>query len=73
MIARDKIVWEKDEFWGYEVPVHIPGVDLERFNLSNYYTEEQIQQMSEDLKRERVEWLSQFHRLDRDIINAIRP
>ncbi len=73
MIARDKIAWKKDEFWGYEVPVSIPGVDLERFDLSNFYTEEQIQEISEDLKRERLEWLSQFPGLDGDIINAIRP
>ncbi len=73
MIARDKIAWKKDKFWGYEVPVNIPGVDLERFDLSNFYTEEQIQEISEDLKRERLEWLSQFPGLDGDIINAIRP
>lgn len=73
MIARDKIVWQKDEFWGYEVPVHIPGVDLERFNLSNFYPEEQIQKISENLKQERLEWLSQFEHLDSDIINAVRP
>ena len=72
MIARDKIVWKKDEFWGYEVPVDIPGVDLIRFDLSNYYTEEQIQELSENLKRERLEWLSQFPRLDSNIINAIK-
>ncbi len=73
MIARDKIVWKQDEFWGYEVPVQIPGVDLSRFNLSNYYPEEQIQELSEDLKQERLEWLSQFHGLNQDIINAIAP
>jgi len=72
MMARDKITWQKDEFWGYEVPVDIPGVDSKRFDLSNYYSEEQIQEMSTDLKRERLEWLSQFHRLDRDIISALR-
>ena len=73
MIARDKIVWKKDEFWGYEVPVRIPGVDLERFDLSNFYTEEQVKEASEDLKRERLEWLSRFHNLGRDIINALKP
>ena len=73
MVAKDKIVWKKDEFWGYEVPVEIPGVDLKRFDLGNYYPEEQIQERSEDLKRERLEWLSQFPGLNRDIINAIKP
>ncbi len=73
MIARGEIEWEKDEFWGYEVPVRIPGVDLKRFDLSSYYSEEQIQEMSEKLKRERLKWLSQFRRLDSDIINALKP
>jgi len=73
MIARDKIVWKKDKFWGYEVPVEIPGVDLKRFDLSNYYPEEQIQKLSEDLKQERLEWLSQFRSLSRDVITAIAP
>jgi len=73
MIARDKIVWKKDEFWGYEVPVEIPGLELSQFDLSNYYPEEQIQELSEDLKQERLDWLSGFHNLNRDIINAIMP
>ena len=73
MIARDSIVWQKDDFWGYEVPVQIPGIDLSRFKLDRYYSEEQIQEMSKDLKQERLEWLSQFKRLDKDIFDAILP
>jgi phosphoenolpyruvate carboxykinase (ATP) len=73
MIARDKIVWKKDAFWGYEVPVQIPGLELSQFDLSNYYPEEQIQELLEDLKQERLGWLSKFHSLDKDIINAIMP
>jgi phosphoenolpyruvate carboxykinase (ATP) len=73
MIARDKIVWKKDEFWGYEVPVQIPGLEQDQFDLSNYYSEERIQELSEDLKQERLRWLSQFHSLNQDIINAIMP
>jgi phosphoenolpyruvate carboxykinase (ATP) len=73
MIARDNIVWQKDKFWGYEVPVQIPGIDLNRFDLDNYYSKEQIKKLSEDLKQERLEWLSQFKRLDKDILKAIMP
>lgn len=72
MLARDKIVWKKDEFWGYEVPVQIPEVDLNRFDLDTFYPEEQIKELSEELKRERLEWLSQFHGLNQDIINALK-
>jgi phosphoenolpyruvate carboxykinase (ATP) len=73
MIARDRILWQKDDFWGYEVPVEIPGIDLSRFNLDHYYSEEQVQEMSEDLKQERLEWLAQFKRLDKEIFNTITP
>jgi len=73
MIARDEIVWQKDKFWGYDVPVNIPGVDLNRFNPGNYYTEEQIAELSQDLKQERLEWLSEFKRLNKDVINALKP
>ncbi len=73
MIARNKITWKRDEFWGYEVPVEIPGVNLSRFDLSTYYLEEEIDELSENLKRERLEWLSQFPGLNQDITNAIMP
>jgi len=73
MIARDRIIWKRDEFWGYEAPAEIPGVDLSRFDLSTYYHKEEIEEHSENLKRERLEWLSQFPGLDRDITNAIMP
>lgn len=73
MLARDAIKWERDDFWGYEVPVEIPGVDMARFELENYYPDEQKQELSENLKRERLEWLSQFPGLNKEIINALNP
>ena len=73
MLARDEISWCRDEFWGYEVPVKIPGVELSRFDLSNFYSKEQIEQRSEDLKRERLEWLARFPNLDKDIISVLKP
>jgi phosphoenolpyruvate carboxykinase (ATP) len=73
MIARDKIVWRKDDFWGYDVPLEIPGLDLSRFDLNKFYPDEEIQDLSETLKRERVEWLSKFKGLDPDILEALRP
>ncbi len=72
MIARDKIVWQRDDFWGYEIPVHIPDMDLSRFDLSNFYSEEQIQELSLNLKRERQEWLARFHGLDEEIVKALQ-
>jgi phosphoenolpyruvate carboxykinase (ATP) len=73
MIARDKIKWEKDVYWGYEVPSEIPGVELERFALRNFYSGEQIHELSGNLKTERLSWLSQFPGLNSDILSALKP
>jgi len=72
MIARDKITWRRDDFWGYEVPSEIPGVELDRFEPKNYYSDEQIERLSQNLKRERLDWLSQFLGLDEAILTAIQ-
>jgi len=71
MIARDEITWTKDDFWGYEVPVEIPGVDMSRFDLSGYYPPEQVEEISAELKQERLQWLSQFKGLNKEIISAV--
>jgi len=73
MIARDKITWQRNDFWGYDVPSEIPGVELDRFEPKNSYSDEQIEQLSQDLKRERLAWLAQFPSLSQDILNAIKP
>jgi len=73
MIARDSITWQRDDFWGYEVPSAIRGVELDRFDPNNYYSDEQLEKLSRDLKRERLAWLSQFPSLNQDILNAIKP
>ena len=72
MIARDKISWQKDEFWGYEVPAEIPGVEIDRFELNRYYSRDEMRELSEDLKRERLNWLAKFPRLDKGIIKALK-
>ncbi len=72
MIAKDKIIWQRDDFWEYDVPSEIPGVELERFEPKNYYSDEQVERLSSDLKRERLDWLSQFPSLNQDILNAVK-
>jgi len=72
MIARDKITWQRDDFWGYEVPSDIPGVELDRFDPKNYYSDEQIERLSNNFKRERLDWLAQFPSLNQDILTAIK-
>ena len=73
MIARGRITWKEDKYWGYEVPVEVPGLDLNRFDPGNYYSKDIIQALSDDLKSQRVNWLSQFSGLNRDIVSTLKP
>ncbi len=72
MVARGSIKWKQDDYWGYEVPEEIPGIDMDRFNLVNYYEPAVSETLSAALREERVEWLERFENLDSKIINAIR-
>ena len=76
MIAKDRINWTKDEFWGYEVPLDIPGVNLERFDLKNFYNDDEMHQLTahlSQLKKERLDWLSRFPRLHTDMVKSLNP
>lgn len=70
-IARGGITWKKDECWGYEVPSKIDGLDLERFDLKRFYSDDQIEEMSDSLRKERHQWLKRFPKLDKSIIESI--
>jgi ATP-dependent phosphoenolpyruvate carboxykinase len=68
-IARGGIKWRREDYWGYEVPVEVPGLDLHRFDEKRYYNEGEIRKLKDQLKRERVEWLHSFEDLDPKIRN----
>jgi phosphoenolpyruvate carboxykinase (ATP) len=72
MIARDRIKWKEDPFWGYEIPEEVPGMDFARFDLRNFYQPSEIQALEEALRKERIEWMERFEELDPSIIDAIR-
>lgn len=72
MIARGTIKWKQDDYWGFDIAEEIPGIDMERFKLANYYEPAESEALSAALRKERVEWLERFEDLDPKIINAIR-
>jgi phosphoenolpyruvate carboxykinase (ATP) len=68
-IARGGIKWEREDYWGYEVPVEVPGLDLHRFDEHRYYHDGEIKKLKDQLKAERIEWLHAFEDLDPEIRN----
>ena len=69
-IVRGRIEWTSDDYWGYEVPSSVPGLDMGRFDEHRYYTPDEIREMKDGLKRERVAWLHSFDDLDQRIMNV---
>ena len=69
-IARDTIHWETEPYFGTQVPKQVDGLDLEKFNLNNYYTQQQIDEYAAGLSQERHEWLAKFPGLRDEIVQA---
>ena len=70
-IARGMIKWQNDPYFGNQVPEKIEGVNLDKFNLSRFYSKDQIEAYVNQLKRERREYLQKFPNLNPDIVNAV--
>ena len=70
-IARGRIEWTRDDYWGYDVPAVIPGLDLDRFDPRRYYSDAEIDIMNGTLRAERATWLNSFQDLDPEITNAL--
>ena len=71
-IARAGVVWKRDEYWGYEVPASIPGLDLSRYDERRFYAREELAALRESLRAERVAWLARFADLDPAIAGTIK-
>jgi phosphoenolpyruvate carboxykinase (ATP) len=70
-IARGRVKWERDEYWGYEVPTEIPGMEIEKYQPGRYYTEAEAKILNDGLKEERTAWLESFPDLDPAIKKAL--
>ena len=68
-LAKDNIEWEYDKDWGYLVPKNIEGIDIQKYNPKNFYTDIEYKTLVNKLKLERKEWLARFENLDMDIVD----
>ncbi len=69
-ILRDTLEWGEDPLFGTEVPVAAEGFDISKYDLRNFYTEEQIQEYASRLKEERRAHLASFPGLNPRILEA---
>ena len=69
-ILRNTVEWGDDPLFGTGVPVSVEGMDLSKYDLSNFYTPEQIQEFANRLKEERRAHLASFPGLNPRIMEA---
>lgn len=70
-IAKEGIRWETDPDWGYEIPVDVPGIDLEKYTPGSRYSDAEYDALVAKLRQERRDWLAKFPGLDPAISDAI--
>ena len=70
-IAQGTIQWKVDSNFNTEVPIHVPHVDMSKFDLGKFYTDQSITDQVKALKLERREWLEKFPELNNDITTAL--
>jgi len=71
-IAKGTIEWKTDHNFGTLVPKKINGVKMSKFDLSKFYSRKQAGAYVNELKRERVAWLSQFKGLNSAVAKSVK-
>ena len=69
-IARGSTEWESEPAFDTQIPKRVDGLNLDKFSVSNYYTQDQIEGYVRKLRQERQEWLAKFPGLHKEIVNA---
>jgi len=69
-IVKDSIEWKHEPSFGTLVPKEVNGVQMSKFDLSEFYSQEQINAYVNKLKEERLEWLKRFENLNPAIVNT---
>ncbi|MCF6149054.1 MAG: phosphoenolpyruvate carboxykinase [Candidatus Kuenenia sp.] len=70
-IVRGTIKWENDKYWNAKVPVYVEGMDISNYDPEKFYDKASITQQVSDLRRERIEYIRGFDKLNKEIIAAV--
>jgi len=71
-IVRGSIEWKHDPYFGALVPKIVNVVQMTKFDLSQFYSREQVNAYVNKLKEERLKWLKRFEGLNPTILDAAK-
>ncbi len=69
-ICRDGIEWQKSDTHDFEVPVAVPGMDIEPFRVESCFEAERLGADLTKLRSDRERWLGRFENLDSQVRSA---
>jgi phosphoenolpyruvate carboxykinase (ATP) len=69
-IVRGKIEWEREPYFGVEVPRAVEGMEISKYDPAIFYSPAELEEQVQELKRERREYIERFSKLDRAVIEA---
>ena len=70
-IARGSIKWVPEPYFGTLIPEKVEGVDMLKYDLKAHYTDEQINELVNELKQERKEYIAKLKGINPKIINEL--
>jgi phosphoenolpyruvate carboxykinase (ATP) len=70
-IVRGRVEWVDEPYFGTQVPARIEGADIQRFDIGSHYSQQEIDEYVDALKRERREYLDRFPTLNPAAAKAI--
>jgi phosphoenolpyruvate carboxykinase (ATP) len=71
-IARGDLEWVDEPYFGTKVPKDVDGVDADRFDLTKYYSKNEIDGLVKQLVSERVEYIDKFKDLEPVVSETIK-
>jgi phosphoenolpyruvate carboxykinase (ATP) len=71
-IVKNSLEWERDPYFDALVPRKVSGVQMTKFDLSLFYSREEINHYVSELEKERFEWLKQFKNLNTAIVDTVK-
>ncbi|MBQ0105928.1 MAG: phosphoenolpyruvate carboxykinase (ATP) [Armatimonadetes bacterium] len=69
-LVKKNIEWEDHPDWLVKVPKYIEGMNIEKYRLSDYYTQEKADILISRIRKERRAFAENYQGLDENILNA---
>lgn len=69
-LTEQNIEWKDDRNWQVKVPVKIDGMDIDKYDINRYYSQDRADILISQIREERRTFAQNYRNVDEKIINA---